>query len=170
MPRALVGGTTSIRLNSTADEREAKPHQRRTRALRPISEADPDFDRLIGLRQDSESNNSQYKQTLHLNRARSVGTNRLRLDLIAYQCVSIITTLVAHNRRTGSSLKGWFGDCPPPTSTPMAPRRWGVASTRLGFQTQTTLSTGLVHKRVDRHLRPAVDERTTDNMMNERDA
>ena len=46
VPRALVGGTTSIRLNSTADEREAKPHQRRTRALRPISEADPDFDRL----------------------------------------------------------------------------------------------------------------------------
>ena len=29
----------------------------------------------------------------------------LHLDLLAYQCVTIITTLMAHHRRTGSSLK-----------------------------------------------------------------
>ena len=70
--------------------------------------------RGYGLREDSESNNSQYKQKMHHGRARTVGANNLRLDLLAYQCVTIITTLVAHQRRTGSSFKGWFGDCPPP--------------------------------------------------------
>ena len=64
--------------------------------------------------EDSESNNSQYKQTLHHGRARTVGANNLRLDLLAYQCVTIITALMGHHRRTGSSLKGWFGDSPPP--------------------------------------------------------
>ena len=114
VPLDLVGATTTIRQDSTTDEIEVEPHQRRTRSLRVISEADEDFDRLYGLREDTESNNSQYKQTLHLRRARTVGANNLRLDLLAYQCDTIITTLVAHHLRTGSSLKGWFGDCPPP--------------------------------------------------------
>ena len=119
VPPHLVGAITSIRLNSTDEERKIRPHgqqrhERRTRALRDVSEADPDFDSLYGLREDSESNNSQYKQTLHHGRARTVGANSLRLDLLAYQCVTIITALVAHHRRVNSSLKGWFGDCPPP--------------------------------------------------------
>ena len=114
VPPDLVGATTSVRHNSTRDERDRRPHRRRTRALRIVSEADPDFDSLYGLREDSESNNSQYKQTLHHGRARTVGANSLRLDLLAYQCVTIITALVAHQRRVNSSLKGWFGDSPPP--------------------------------------------------------
>ncbi len=115
VPRHLVGATTRIRHNSTREEREMTPrHQRRTLALRIVSEADPDFDSLYGLREDSESNNSQYKQTLHHGRARTVGANSLRLDLLAYQCVTIITALVAPHRRVNSSLKGWFGDSPPP--------------------------------------------------------
>ena len=114
VPPHLVGATTSVRQNSTTDEIEAEPHERRTRSLRVISEYDEDFDRLYGLREDAESNNSQYKQDSHHGRARTVGANNLRLDLLAYQCVGIITTLMAHHRRTGSSLKGWFGDCPPP--------------------------------------------------------
>ena len=113
VPPHLVGATT-IRHNSTTHERDVRPHRRRTRALRIVSEADPDFDSLYGLREDSESNNSQYKQTLHHGRARTVGANSLRLDLLAYQCVTIITALVAHHRRVNSSLKGWFGDSPPP--------------------------------------------------------
>lgn len=114
VPPPLVGATTSIRHNSTAHERTTKPHRRRTRALRIISEADADFDSLYGLREDSESNNSQYKQTLHHGRARTVGAASLRVDLLAYQCFTIITALVAHHRRTKVSLKGWFGDSPPP--------------------------------------------------------
>ena len=54
--------------------------------------------RGYGLREDSESNNSQYKQKMHHGRARTVGANNLRLDLLAYQCVTIITTLVAPHR------------------------------------------------------------------------
>lgn len=114
VPPHLVGATTSVRHNSTAHERNIKPHRRRTRALRIVSEADPDFDSLYGLREDSESNNSQYKQTLHHGRARTVGANSLRVDLLAYQCFTIITALVAHHRRTRDSLQGWFGTRPPP--------------------------------------------------------
>ena len=110
----LREATTSIRHNSTPEEREMTPNRRRPRALRIVSEADPDFDSLYGLREDSESNNSQYKQTLHHGRARTVGANNLRLDRLAYQCVTIITALVAHHCRVNSSLKGWFGDSPPP--------------------------------------------------------
>lgn len=113
-PRALVGAETTIRHNSTTHERDASPHRRRTRALRPISEADPDFDMLYGLREDSESNNSQYKATLDHGRARTVGADSLRLDLLAHQVRTNVTALVAHHRRTAASLKGHFGSRPPP--------------------------------------------------------
>ena len=38
----------------------------------------------------------------------------MRLDLLAYQMLTIITALVANHRRTGTTLKGWFGTRPPP--------------------------------------------------------
>ena len=114
VPPHLVGATTAIRHSSTTHERQTRPHRRRTRALRVTSEHDPDFDKIYGLREDSESNISTYKRTLHHGRARAVGGNSLRLDLLSYQGVTMITALVAHHRRTGASLKGWFGSRPPP--------------------------------------------------------
>ena len=52
--------------------------------LRLIPPDDPDFDVLYGLRNDSESFNSQYKRTLLVDRATSVGWERQLFDLLAF--------------------------------------------------------------------------------------
>ena len=114
VPSHLVGATTLVCHNSTKAERDAKPHRRRTRALRIISEFDPDFDRLYGCRQGSESSNSHLKSTLWHGRARAGSSLGMRMYLQSYQMRMVVTALVAYHRRTGASLKGWFGDHPPP--------------------------------------------------------
>lgn len=52
--------------------------------LRLIPPDDPDFQVLYGLRNDSESFNSQYKRTLLVDRATSVGWERQLFDLLAF--------------------------------------------------------------------------------------
>ena len=108
-PPTLIGATTRIRHNSTTEERETG--KRRTRALRVIPEGtDPDFDRIFGLRQDPESTNSHIKSLLRNGRARTVGTDRQTLNLIAYQVTMMTTALIAPHQRTGIPLKDWFGE------------------------------------------------------------
>ena len=114
VPAHLVGATTRIRINSTSAEKKAKPHRRRTLALRVINEFDLDFDKLFGLREDSESTFSDYKDAFQHGRFPVEGDLGRRRDLAAYQISTLVTALVAHHRRTGASLKGWFGDHPPP--------------------------------------------------------
>ena len=111
-PLALIGATTRIRHNSTTEER--KTGKRRTRALRVIPEGtDPDFDRIFGLRQDPESTNSHIKSLLRNGRARTVGTDRQTLNLIAYQITVMTTALISHHQRTGIPLNHWFGEHQP---------------------------------------------------------
>lgn len=57
---------------------------RRADAVRVIAEGEPDFDRLYGLRNDAESFNSQYKRTLLVDRAMSLGGRRQLLDVLSY--------------------------------------------------------------------------------------
>ena len=116
VPPHLVGATVSIRLNSTPEERNAKPrHRRRTLALRPISEFDEDFDRLYGGRQDSESNFSDVKRILlHYGRVPAETKRALTVCFLSYGFKLLVTSLFAYHQRTGASLKGWFGDHPPP--------------------------------------------------------
>ncbi len=83
VPPHLTGASTWIRNNSTP--REARIRKRRTRALRAIAESDPDFDRLFGLREDTESTNSHFKSILPNGRARTVWKHRRKLNLIAFQ-------------------------------------------------------------------------------------
>ena len=52
--------------------------------LRLVPPAGPDFDRLYGLRNDSESFNSQYKRTLLVDRATSVGWERQLFDVLTF--------------------------------------------------------------------------------------
>ena len=113
VPAHLVGATTRVRLNSKPAEKNAKPHRRRTLALRAINEFDPAFDKLFGLRVDSESTFSDYKRHFLNGRLRVMGDLGTRRDLAAFQISTLVTALVAHHRRTGKSLKGWFGDHPP---------------------------------------------------------
>jgi hypothetical protein len=52
--------------------------------LRLLPPDDPDFARLYGLRNDSESFNSQYKRTLLVDRATSVGWERQLFDVLTF--------------------------------------------------------------------------------------
>lgn len=52
--------------------------------LRLIPPGDPDFKRIYGRRNDSESFNSQYKRTLLVDRAASVGWERQLFDVLAF--------------------------------------------------------------------------------------
>lgn len=118
-PPALKGATTRIRHNSTTEER--KTGKRRTRALRVIPEGtDPDFDDIFGLRQDTESNNSHIKSLLRNGRARTVGTTRQTLNLIAHQVSVMTTALIAHHQRTGTPLHHWFGEHQPRVKAALA--------------------------------------------------
>ncbi len=108
-PPILNGATTLIRHNSTTEERNIG--KRRTRALRVMPEGtDPDFDRIFGLREDPESTNSHIKSLLRNGRARTVGTPRQTLNLIAYQITVMTTALISHHQRTGIPLSHWFGE------------------------------------------------------------
>lgn len=70
---------------------------RRADAVRVIAEGEDDFTRLYGLRNDSESFNSQLKRTLLVDRAMSLGAQRQLLDVLCYA--------VVHNAATQYRLR-----------------------------------------------------------------
>jgi hypothetical protein len=112
VPRNLRYAKTKIRHNSTTDEIADKTP--RTRALRVIPETDDSFNRLFGLREDSESMHHHLKMTLLNGRARSVGRHRQLFDFHGYQAHVAITALLAWHHRTGTDLSRWFGQWKPP--------------------------------------------------------
>ena len=112
IPRNLRNATTPIRHNSSKHEIADKTP--RTRALRVIPETDDSFNRLFGLREDSESMHHHLKMTLLNGRARSVGRHRQLFDFHGYQVHVAITALLAWHHRTGADLSHWFGQWRPP--------------------------------------------------------
>ena len=111
-PPPLVGferATTTITHNSSKTERRTKPHTRRTLALRPIPEWDPWFRKVFGKREDLESINSWAKAKLLNGRCRNTGKNSVKLTLLSFQLESIVTTLIAYQKRTEADLSEWFG-------------------------------------------------------------
>ena len=100
----FIGATTTITHNSSIRERNTTPHTRRTLALRPIPENDLWFARIFGLREDAESIFSGVKADLRDRRCRTKGKNSVHFNLLAYQIKTLITALVAHNKRTGDDL------------------------------------------------------------------
>ena len=106
---ALAGATTTIRHSSTTAEKKATPHRRRSTALRQTPETDPDFDRLSGLRQDSESGNSEIKYLLPNDRARTVGLHRQRINMIFYRLYRLNKALTAYHNRTNQDPTRWYG-------------------------------------------------------------
>ena len=111
-PADLTGATVTVRINSTPTERQPG-NRSRSLALKTISEADDDFDRLHGTRQDTESNNSHLKSFNYYDRFRVAGRNNTHLRLLSYQTLTIITALAAHQHHTGTSHDHWFTSRPP---------------------------------------------------------
>lgn len=95
VPARLRGATTIIGLMSTPAEAQGRPDTRRTRSLRPIPEADSDFERLYGVRESLEAAFADLRR--HVGRPR--GTADTRLRMLIHQIVSIERALAARNGR-----------------------------------------------------------------------
>jgi hypothetical protein len=99
IPPALRGATTRIRHNSTSKEKLS--NKLRTLNLRLYPESDPDFARLYGYRQDTESMHADLKSRLIGQRARSANLTRQRLDMIAWAIFNNLRAAIAYQARTG---------------------------------------------------------------------
>ena len=111
-PAGLSGATTRIRHTRTAAERAAG--KSRSRAMRIFPESDARFGEVFGLRQDSESTNSDTKNRLWNRRCRTMGHNSVELNAVSYQVHTLVTALLAYHNRTGADLTAWFGQHPLP--------------------------------------------------------
>lgn len=101
VPAALRGARVLLRHNSTAKERAAG--HLRTSHLKVIPESDPQFARLHGRRQDTESMHADLKPRLIGKRARSLGLQRQQLDMTAWTIFNNLRAALSYQARTGST-------------------------------------------------------------------
>jgi hypothetical protein len=112
VPLSKRGATAWIRVFSSQDDLDAgKP---RPRFIRSIPLNDPDFDRLYGLREDTESMHNDYKSRQVNRRARTIGLERRELDLRGYQLHQMAVALAAWSMRTGGDVSEFLGNWKPP--------------------------------------------------------
>ena len=119
-PRVLdhhTGATTTVRMNSTVEEVNGNPHRRRTKSLRPIPEADPDF-KLFGGREDIESTFSDLKRKTR-GRLNSIREDFYELQILAYMMLRLSRSVTAFRRRTTPADPQ---PAPPTGLTPLTPK------------------------------------------------
>ena len=95
------GATATVRLNSTrkeAIETAHRAHNRRTKSLRPIPEADPDFV-IFGAREDIESTFSDLKHKTR-GRLNSFRDDFYEFNILAYAILRLSRSVTAFRRRT----------------------------------------------------------------------
>ena len=109
----LSGATTTVRLNSTAAERQPGPPKRRTNALRAINPTDKCHRSLAGDRENAESIFSEVKTPLRHRRARSITDPRVQLDLTAHTAYTTVKALIHHHYENGTGADRWFGQREP---------------------------------------------------------
>ena len=107
VPVNLRGAKARVRHTRTTSERIAG--KSRSRALRIFPESDHRFGDIFGLRQDSESTNSDHKNRLWNKRCRTLRHESVEFNHIGYQMHVLITALVAYHNRTGADMSEWFG-------------------------------------------------------------
>ena len=101
VPTSLRGATTIVRLNSTNEEIHNTPHTRRTRSLRPIPEADPDF-KIYGGREDIESLFSDLKRHTR-GKLCSIDEDRNLFNIFSYMILRLSRSLNAYHKRTATT-------------------------------------------------------------------
>jgi hypothetical protein len=99
LPEHLGGEQIVVRLHGNDEDTIRKFN--RTENVRPIPPSDPDFRALYARRNDAESVNRAFDDTLWLRRARSVGQARQRLNLLTYALA--VNALALHRHRRSSS-------------------------------------------------------------------
>jgi hypothetical protein len=97
LPEHLGGGVVTVRLHSNAEDKKRKFN--RAENVRQIPPGDPDFEILYRRRNDAESINRHFDDTLWLRRAHSVGNRRQLLNMITYALG--VNALSTHVRRQG---------------------------------------------------------------------
>ncbi|WP_419921917.1 hypothetical protein [Candidatus Poriferisodalis sp.] len=109
VPQRVRGAIGRIRLNSTDSERKTDPHTRRTRAFRAIPESDPDFKKLYGPRENTESHFRRLKRHMPDKRCKTIGRTNVDFGILAYRLDVLANALVAYRKRTGADISYWFG-------------------------------------------------------------
>lgn len=94
LPEYLGGGQITVRLHQ--DEGDRKRKFNRTENVRPIPPSDPDFPRLYGRRNDSESLNRSLEDTLFLGRAHSLGWRRQQVEMLGWALLVNALTMARH--------------------------------------------------------------------------
>jgi hypothetical protein len=102
LPEHLGGGQITVRLHQDDGDRKRKFN--RTENVRPIPPSDPDFPRLYGRRNDSESLNRSLEDTLFLGRAHSLGWRRQQVQMLGWALMVNALTMARH--RAAEDLLG----------------------------------------------------------------
>ena len=124
MTASMRGAKVRVRHTRTSI-RDSTAGKSRSRALRIFPETTPQFDDIFGIREDSESANSDYKSRLWNKRCRTMGHESVEFNIIGYQIHVLLTALVAYHDRTGADMTEWFGLHELPTK---AKRRLALAA------------------------------------------
>jgi len=88
-----------VRLDQT-DEDHARGINR-PEHLRAIAKGDPEFDRIMGIRSDSESVNRYFEDSLFNGRAHSIGRIRQLVDLLGFATSVNAVAVYRHSRTSG---------------------------------------------------------------------
>jgi hypothetical protein len=101
VPAPLIGARALIPFNSTPPEIDAKPHRRRSRALRTIAESDLRCARIRGLRVDLEALTSHLKNLLPFDppRLRTSQHDESRLNIATYCMLQLTAAKGAYDER-----------------------------------------------------------------------
>jgi hypothetical protein len=99
LPEHLGGGQITVRLHQNDADRKRKFN--RTENVRPIPPSDPDFPRLYGRRNDSESLNRSLEDTLFLGRAHSLGWRRQQVEMLGWAVMVNALTMARHRASEG---------------------------------------------------------------------
>ena len=94
LPEDIGGGQITVRLHQNEADRKRKFN--RTENVRPIPPSDPDFPRLYGRRNDSESLNRSLEDTLFLGRAHSLGWRRQQVEMLGWAVMVNALTMARH--------------------------------------------------------------------------
>ena len=94
LPEHLGGGQITVRLHQDDEDRRCRFN--RTENVRPIPPSDPDFPRLYGRRNDSESLNRSLEDTLFLGRAHSLGWRRQQVEMLGWALMVNALTMARH--------------------------------------------------------------------------
>jgi hypothetical protein len=78
----------------------------RTENVRPIPPSDPNFPRLYGRRNDSESLNRPLEDTLFLGRAHSLGWRRQLVEMLGWAVMVNALTMARHRSAEGLEAAG----------------------------------------------------------------